>query len=192
LLQFRDGCIKHEGQTPFSAYFGGELNKFIQAAENHARNEKTWWISFLCKTCKNMKVFYGTTITRLHVLVGVFVEDHRLWMYHGENATPPTDNLFDEIIQEEQSDRMFNAYDDFECGGSDDDGVGGFHGDGVDEGPIDGDSTDDELDDGDFPSQLLHHSKAELLVGSAKGLANFETVRTSVAENIYTSDQRFV
>jgi len=87
---------------------------------------------------------------------------------------------------------MFDAYDDFDGGGSDDDGVGGFHGDGVDEGPIDGDSTDDELDDGDFLSQLLHHSKAELLVGSAKGLANFETVRTSVAENIYTSDQRFV
>jgi hypothetical protein len=34
-----------------------------------------------------------------------------------------------------------------------------------------------ELDDGDFMSQLLHHTKAELLVGSAKGLANFEMVK---------------
>ena len=106
-------------------------------------------------------------------------------MYHGENATPPTDNLFDEIIQEEQSDRMFNAYDDFECGGSDDDGVGGFHGDGVDEGPIDGDSTDDELDDGDFLSQLLQHTKTELLVGSAKGIENYKMVKKSAEENIY-------
>ena len=37
---------------------------------------------------------------------------------------------------------MFDAYDDFDGGG----GVGGFHSDGVDEGPIDGDSTHDELD----------------------------------------------
>jgi hypothetical protein len=51
---------------------------------------------------------------------------------------------------------------------------------GVDEGHIDGgsdDSTEDELDDGDFLSQLLHHTKAKLLVGSAKGLANFETLK---------------
>ena len=29
----------------------------------------------------------------------------------------------------------------FDDGGSDDDDVGGFHGDGVDEGPIDGDTS---------------------------------------------------
>jgi len=32
---------------------------------------------------------------------------------------------------------------------------------------------------------LLRHSKAELLVRSAKGLENFETVKKSVEENIY-------
>jgi hypothetical protein len=42
-----------------------------------------------------------------------------------------------------------------------------------------------ELDDGDFMSQLLHHTKAELLVGSAKGLANFEMVKKSAEQNIY-------
>jgi len=67
---------------------------------------------------------------------------------------------------------MFDAYDDFHGGGSDDDGVGGFHGDSVDEGTIAGDSTNDEINDGDFLSQLLRHTKAELLVGSAKGLAS--------------------
>ena len=49
--------------------------------------------------------------------------------------------------------RMFDAYDDFDGGGSDDDGVGGFHGDSVDEGAIAGDSTNDKIDDGDFLSQ---------------------------------------
>jgi hypothetical protein len=39
------------------------------------------------------------------------------------------------------------------------------------------DGSDDKLDDGDFLSELLHHTKVDLLVGSAKGLANFETVK---------------
>jgi hypothetical protein len=40
---------------------------------------------------------------------------------------------------------------------------------------MDGDSSDDELDDGDFLGQLLRHTKAEILVAIARGLANFET-----------------
>jgi hypothetical protein len=71
---------------------------------------------------------------------------------------------------------LFDAYDNFCEGVTDDDG------DGVGEGPIDGgcdDGSDDELDDGDFFSRLLRHTKAELLVGSAKGLTNFEMVKKS-------------
>ena len=85
---------------------------------------------------------------------------------------------------------MFDAYID-DCRGDDgvgdDDGVGGFHGDDVDDGPIDGESSDDELDDGDFLSQLLRNTKAEVLVANARGLSNFEMVRKS-AEEIYMSD----
>ena len=50
---------------------------------------------------------------------------------------------------------------------------------------LDSDNDCDELDDGDFLSQLLRHTKAELLVGSAKGIENFETVKKSAEENIY-------
>ena len=50
----------------------------------------------------------------------------------------------------------------------DDDGVGGFQDDDVD-GLMDADSSSDELDDGDFLSQLLRHTKAEVLVASARG-----------------------
>jgi hypothetical protein len=42
---------------------------------------------------------------------------------------------------------MFYAY-----AGRDDHGFGGFHGDDVDDGPINSDCSDDELDDGDFQS----------------------------------------
>ena len=66
----------------------------------------------------------------------------------------------------------------------DDDGVGGFQDDDVDS-PMDADGSSDELDDGDFLSQLLRHTKAKVLVGSARGLANFETVRKSAEENVY-------
>jgi len=41
----------------------------------------------------------------------------------------------------------------------DDYGISGSRGDDVDC-PMDGDSSDDELDDGDFLSQLLRHTKA--------------------------------
>jgi hypothetical protein len=65
-------------------------------------------------------------------------------------------------------------YDEFGADVGDDDG------DGFGEGPINGgsdDGSDDELDDGDFLSRLLGHTKAELLVGIVKGLANFEMVK---------------
>ena len=60
---------------------------------------------------------------------------------------------------------MFDAFDDAGC---EDEGVSGGHFDGVDGSPIDLGSDNDiyELDDGDFLSQLLHHTKAGLLVGS--------------------------
>jgi len=67
-----------------------------------------------------------------------------------------------------------------------------FHDDGVDDN--DDDADDDgggiggshgELDDGDFLGQLLRHTKAEVLVASARGLANFDTVKKSAEELIY-------
>ena len=57
--------------------------------------------------------------------------------------------------------------------------------DDVDDRPIDSDSSEDELDNGDFLSQLLRHTKAEVLVASARGLANFKTVKKSAEELIY-------
>ena len=65
-----------------------------------------------------------------------------------------------------------------------DGGIGGSHGDDVDC-PMDGDSSDDALHDGDFLGQLLRHTKAKVLVASARGLANFETVKKSAGELIY-------
>ena len=75
------------------------------------------------------------------MLVGGFVKDYMISMYHDETSTSsPLINPLDEIIQDELFNRMFDAYDDFDDGGGDDDGVGGFLGDDVDDGPIDGDS----------------------------------------------------
>jgi hypothetical protein len=137
-------------------------------------------------------------------MVSGFVKDYKIWKYHGEtDPPPPTNNPLDEIIQGEEFDRMFHSYfdgggdddgdddgeddgddDDDDDGIADDDGIGGFQDDDVD-GPMDGDRSGDELDDGDFLSQLLRHTKAEVLVASARGLANFDTVRKSAEKNIY-------
>jgi hypothetical protein len=113
------------------------------------------------------------TTIRSHVMVSDFIKDYKIWKYYGEtDALLPPNNLLDEIIKDEKFDRMFYSY--FDSGGDDDgdddddgvahdDGVGGFQNDDVD-GPMDGDSSGDELDDGDFLSQLLRHTKAEVLV----------------------------
>ena len=116
------------------------------------------------------------------MVVSDFVKNYTIWKYHGKtDAPPPMNNPLDGIMQEDEFNKMFDAYYD----GGRDDGVGGFHGDVVDDRPIDGDSSDDELDDSDFLSQLLRLTKAEVLVTSDRGLANFETARKSVEKNIY-------
>ena len=145
------------------AYFRGEVNKFIQAAENHARIEKTQIIHCPCKTCKNLRAFSDTTIIRSHVLISGFVDNYMIWNKHGEKAPPSRENQLDEILQDPQFNILFGDYDDA-CG-DDEDVVGGYS-DGLDGGPIDigSDDDSDELDDGDFLSQLLHHTKVELLV----------------------------
>ena len=105
------------------------------------------------------------------------------------DVPPPTNNPLDEIIQGDDFGRFFYAYYDHgrdDDGVSVDDGAGVFHSDDVDDDrPIDSDSSEDELDDGDFLSQLLRHTKAEVLAASARGLPNFENVRKSAEENIY-------
>ena len=87
-------------------------------------------------------------------MVSGFVKDYMIWEKHGEmDAPPPADNPLHHIVQDEEFDRMVDSY--FHGGwdddgvDDDDDGVGGSHGDDV-EGPLDGDSSDDKLDDGDF------------------------------------------
>jgi hypothetical protein len=109
-----------------------------------------------------------------------FVEDYVIWTYHSEKAPPPAEILLDEIRLDIQFDRLFDAYDDFDESSSDDDDGGECHGDGVDNG-----GSDDKFDDGDFLSQFLRQTKTNLLVGNAKGLANFEVVKKLAEENVY-------
>ena len=169
------------------AYFRAELNKFIQVAENHARNEKTQLMHCPCNDCQNLRVFSDPTTIRSHVIVRGFVKDYTVWKKHGETVAPPqADNPLVEIVQDEDFNRLVHSYfhddkdddgvDDNDDDADDDGGIGGSHGDDVDC-PMDGDCSDDELDDSDFLDQLLRHTKAEVLVASARGLANFETVK---------------
>jgi len=59
------------------AYIRGELNKFIQVAKNHTRNEKIRLIHFPCKACRNLRVFSDPI--RSHVVVNGFVKDYKIW-----------------------------------------------------------------------------------------------------------------
>ena len=107
------------------------------------------------------------------MIVSGFVKDYTIWKKHGEMDVPPlTNNPLDEIIQADDFGRFFYAYYDLgrdDDGVSVDDGAGVFHSDDVDDRPIDSDSSEDELDDGDFLRRLLRHTKAEVLAASARG-----------------------
>ena len=111
-----------------------------------------------------MRVFSGTTIIRSYVLISGFVDNYMIWNKHGEEAPPPRENPLDEIMQDPEFNILF---DDFDNAGSDDEDVVGGYSDGVDRGGIElgSDDDSDELDDGDFLSQLLRHTKAELRDG---------------------------
>jgi hypothetical protein len=108
-------------------YFHGELDKFIKFAKNHVRNEKTWLTHCPCGACKNLRIFNDPTIIRSYVLVSGFIKDYTIWKYHDEtDAPPPTNNPLDQIIQDEEFDRMFDAYVDSDDGVEDDDGFEGI------------------------------------------------------------------
>ena len=55
-------------------YLRGEINKFINVAENHARNKKTQIIHCPCKVCNNLRVITNSTIIKSHVLVSSFLK----------------------------------------------------------------------------------------------------------------------
>ena len=58
------------------------------------------------------------------MLVSGFVKDYTIWKYHGETDAPPlTNNPLDEIIQDEEFDRIFDAYVDSDDGVKDNDGL---------------------------------------------------------------------
>ena len=60
------------------------------------------------------------------MVVSGFVKDYTIWEHHGETDAPSLmNNPLDEIIQDEEFDRMFDAYSDFGRGG---DGVGDDNG----------------------------------------------------------------
>ena len=151
------------------AYFRGELDKFIKVTENHARKEDTVLIRCPCRVCGNLKIFSEPTTIRSHVIVSGFVKDYTIWKKHGEmDVPPPTNNPLDEIIQGDDFGRFFDAYYDHD---RDDDGVsvddraGVFHSDDVDDDmPIDSDSSEDELDNIDFLSQLLLRMDSNLIL----------------------------
>ena len=176
------------------AYFHGELNKFIQVAENHVRNEKTQLMRCPCYNYKNLRVFNDSTTIRSYVIVRGFVKDYMVWKEHGKTDAPPlANNPLNQIIEDDDFGIMVSSY--FH-GGGDDDGISGSHGDADDDGVsgshgddvdclMNGDTSDDKLDDGDFLGQLLRHTKAEVLVASARGLANFEMVKKSAEKLIY-------
>jgi uncharacterized protein YlaI len=70
-----------------------EVDKFIEAEENHAKTLKQNKDSIIypCRDCKNHLTFKDVTIIRSHLIMREFVKDYTVWIHHGKTIVDEVD-----------------------------------------------------------------------------------------------------
>ncbi len=161
---------------------------FMKAAKKNAASKKTKEIRCPCLHCKNQKIWIDPSIIEQHLVMHGFVAGYTNWSHHGEIPSKQVPNRA--IVQDE----VFNWDEDLmvvaEEGEEEvepvnvDDDVGGDDGqhsivDDVDDGNV-------CVDDGNFDlEEMLRHAKPEVVVGSARGLENFESLQKATKVLLY-------
>uniref|UniRef100_K3YLX6 Transposase-associated domain-containing protein n=1 Tax=Setaria italica TaxID=4555 RepID=K3YLX6_SETIT len=168
-----DICIRRYSHT-----FMPEVSKFVHAMEKHTRICKTKEIRCPCFDCSNNIVWDDTDVIKRHLIKRGFVDGYTIWSHHGEVG-----GNFNKTDIDTSSD---------EVGGDDaneNDHV--MMNDDYDHGDQNSDQTDarvepqvDEERDVDM-KDMLCHIEPEVLLGSAKGLENFETIKKVAKDRMY-------
>uniref|UniRef100_K3XSV5 Transposase-associated domain-containing protein n=1 Tax=Setaria italica TaxID=4555 RepID=K3XSV5_SETIT len=169
-----------------SPTFMSEVAKFEEPAKKHARICKTKQIYCPCFDCSNKIVWEDTNVIKRHLIKQGFVDGYTIWSHHGEaGGTSNNTNI--------------NTGCD-EVGGDDanDDGDHVMMDDDYNRGDQNGDQTDvrgepqvDEERDVDM-EDMLRHIEPKLLLGSAKGLENFETLKKAAKDRNLLPKLNFV
>lgn len=178
--------------------FSDEVDKFVEAAVNHARQSgANRSILCPCKDCNNEMATYDGDVIRSHLVRRGFVSDYTVWVHHGEVMVDDGNEWHDAV------DDQLPAADD-QCGfnvwmqddlaneqARGDDG-GGVDNDDVDTCGVDNDDggAGDEGDAENFDhlEQMLRDFGPEILQ-QKKGLENLERVKASSRATVYGVDK---
>jgi len=145
----------------------------------------------LYRKCKNLKVWADTVTIRSHVIIEGFVDDYSTWIHHGEHDTPSELPVTDQGTygfigcgDADDSETFFDADLHMTCSRVDgnDDGGGGYIS--IPSGSLEGQYGDDDSD-ADELEQMLKHFKADVLIGSVKGLEHFKVVEDAARHSVY-------
>ena len=81
------------GALRYKPIFCEEVDKFLEAAENHAKTLKENKDSIICpcRYCKNHKAFKDVMIIKSHLIIQGFVKDYTVWIHHGETIVDDID-----------------------------------------------------------------------------------------------------
>ena len=181
------------GSLRWKAGFREELDKFVLAAELHAKTLPEHKDSIICPCvdCKNHLAWDDVAVIRSHLIMRGFVKDYTVWIHHGEKhgVVDDGDDLLDD--NDEALDRLsqYSAEldaqmdQDYEGGVGDAGGWDGNHGEvGADN---DGGAREGDEDDYDNLEEMLRHIGPEIIQRSAKGLENLERVKKASKETVY-------
>uniref|UniRef100_K3YZW9 Transposase-associated domain-containing protein n=1 Tax=Setaria italica TaxID=4555 RepID=K3YZW9_SETIT len=157
--------------------FISEVSKFVDVAEKHARICKTKQIHCPCFDCSNNIVWEDTDVIKRHLIKRDFVNGYTIWSHHGEAG-----GTFNNTDIDTDTD---------EVGGGDANKNDNVMMDGdYDRGDQNGDQAYarvephvDEERDVDM-EDMLRQIEPEVLLGSAKGLENFETLKKAANDCI--------
>jgi hypothetical protein len=74
------------GALRYKPGFREEVDKFLKAAENHAKKLKQNKNSIICpcRDCKNPLAFKDVPIIGSHLIMRGFVKNYTVWIHHGE------------------------------------------------------------------------------------------------------------
>ena len=161
--------------------FMSGVSKFVEVAKEHAHSNRTKKIRCPCFDCKNNIVWENTDVIKTHLIQRGFIADYKVWIHHGEAQL--TGNTCVNNVNEEVHDAD-----------EDDDKDPGDHGM-MHEGDLENDNGDHVGVNDDLRAQeeeehdidmeeMLRHIEPEVLLGSAKGLERFETLKKATKDRM--------
>uniref|UniRef100_K3XS84 Transposase-associated domain-containing protein n=1 Tax=Setaria italica TaxID=4555 RepID=K3XS84_SETIT len=149
-----------------------EVAKFVEAAKKHARICKTKQIRCPYFDCSNKILWEDTNVIKRHLIKRGFVDGYTIWSHHGEAGGTSNNTDIDTRCDEVGGDHVMMD-DDYDRGDQ--------NGDHIDV------RVEPQVDEerGVDMEDMLRYIEPEVLLGSAKGLENFETLKKAAKDRIY-------